>query len=93
MNPILPRDREKNSYYEDRIKEMSGGGSVDLTPYVTLSYLQTGYDDKTKVQDNLNNAISNLSSVYSTKTETNTAISNLSSIYAPIGSGSGNTNI
>ena len=38
MNPILPRDREKNSYYEDRIKEMSGG-SVDLTPYVTLSYL------------------------------------------------------
>ena len=78
-------------------------GSVDLSSYVTLSYLQTGYHDKTKTETNLNNAISNLSSVYSTKTETNTAISNLSSVYlsqanasllyAPIGSGSGNTNI
>ncbi len=66
---------------------MSGGGSVDLTPYVTLSYLQTGYDDKTKVENNLNNAISGLSSVYLSQ-------ANAALLYAPIGSGSGgNTNI
>lgn len=65
---------------------MSGGGSVDLTPYVTLSYLQTGYHDKTKVENNLNTAISNLSSVYLSQ-------ANASLLYAPISSGSGNTNI
>lgn len=77
-------DPRKNSYYQDRINEMSGG-SVDLTPYVTLSYLQTGYDDKTKVENNLNNAISGLSSVYLSQ-------ANAALLYAPIGSG-GNTNI
>lgn len=32
-------DPIKNSYYEDRIRQMGGGGSVDLSQYVTLSYL------------------------------------------------------
>jgi len=87
-------DPKKNSYYEDRIREMSGG-SIDLSSYVTLSFLQTGYTDTTTTQNNLNTAISNLSSVYlsqanaSTNYLTKTAATLL---YAPIGSGSGSGN-
>jgi hypothetical protein len=32
-------DPKNNSYYEDRIAQMSGGGSVDLSSYVKLSFL------------------------------------------------------
>jgi len=97
-------DPKKNSYYEDRIREMSGG-SIDLSSYVTLSFLQTGYTDTTTTQNNLNTAISNLSSVYLSQANASTnylSQANASTnyltktaatlLYAPIGSGSGSGN-